>query len=88
MALEPYIELSAQKYNSASRQHIIKRLANRHNFPPNIPGQIESFGLEAAVDFMQKGINAGYVSAFIDIDITSLLLSFNIKINIMKNLND
>ena len=66
IALEPYIILNAQEYNSAIRQSTITKLANKHNLPPNIPEHIKSFELEAPVDFMQRRINPNYVDAFID----------------------
>ena len=66
IALETYIILNAQEYNSAIRQSTITKLANKHNLPPNIPEHIKSFKLEAPVDFMQLRINPNYVDAFID----------------------
>jgi hypothetical protein len=56
-AVPAFLALNAQGYRSRSREHVVGQLANQQNLPPNIPGNIMSFGLENPVDFLERGIN-------------------------------
>lgn len=65
-ALPFFLALNAQGYRSGIREHAVGQLANKQNLPPNIPGIIQSFGLEDPVDFLKRSINPAYVPFFID----------------------